>query len=176
MGGVWSGMEKVYNETGVMIEYLTLQKASEPTESSTGLSICNSRDMTILGGYLHPESENPRKNFPHFLPYTITVPKNFTDPKKRVVASELLIAFNYDYVRFLEGRMGRDLIMQDFVDRGFAQPSSNIPSIQDQFSEQLGSALVRDHLAESATIFERYVDCKANDVRFHPENSLSQAS
>jgi hypothetical protein len=155
-GETWSGVEKVYKATGIMPEYLTLQKASEQTESSTGLSICNSRDMTLFGGYLQPGSGNPRLSSPHFLPYTVTVPKNFTAPYYRVVAAELLLDFSDRFVDFLEQRAQRPLVMQDCSDKGFGFPATTVDSIHEYLPEPSPRTLIKDHLTQSRDVFVRH--------------------
>lgn len=170
-GEVWSGIEKVYAATGIMTEFLTLQHASPPTESSTGLSICNSRDMTVLGGYIQPGSQNPRRSAPHFLPFTVTVPKNFTDPNKRVMAAEQLLDFNLSFTGFLEGRIQRPLTMQDLAEKGFGYPSSNIPALSKYLPEASASTLVKEHLVQSADIFRRHQSAIFDDKSTYPRRS-----
>lgn len=155
-GEVWSGIEKVYKETGIMTEYLTRQQSSKQTQSSTGLSICNSRDMTMLGGYVQPGASNPRRSSPHFLPFTITVSKNFTDPYKRVIAADLLLGFNGIFIDFLEERMQQSLTMQDLTDKGFGHPVSNISAINGHFSEPSAGTLVKDHFTQARNIFVKH--------------------
>ena len=155
-GEVWSGIEKVYEATGVMTEYLTLQKASDQTASSTGLSICNSRDMTIIGGYLQPDEIFPPRTSPHFLPFTITVPKNFTAPYNRELASDLLLSFNYMFIDFLEKRIQHPLTMQDLANAGFGIPSSNIDIVNKKLPETQPSTCVKDQLAQMHDIFVKH--------------------
>lgn len=154
-GEVWSGLEKVYKATGVMTEYLTLQKASEQTESSTGLSICNSRDMTILGGYIQPDTDSLRRSSPHFLPWTVTVPKNFTAPTRRELAADLLFDFNDRFIDFLEKRTQRSLMMRDLTEKGFGVPFTNISIVEQQFPDLKPDMYVKEYLNQAHDVFVR---------------------
>lgn len=167
-GEVWSGIEKVYAATGVMTEYLTLQKASKQSEASTGLSICNSRDMTILGGYIQPtaESGSHRRSSPHFLPFTITVPKNFTAPYHRMEAAEMLMDFNGKYVDFLERRVQRTLVMQELADKGFGVPSSNISILDDHFPRVSAETSVGAYLIQSYEILKMHRSTILKEVKY----------
>ncbi len=167
-GESWSGIENVHKATGVSTEYLTLQKASEQTEFSTGLSICNSRDMTILGGYIQPDIDNLRLSSPHFLPFSITVQKNFTAPYNRALAAELLFSFNNTYINFLEQKVQRPLLMQDLIDKGFGLPYSNIALLNIHFPQLSASTPVTDYFTQSHDVFLKNMSEILQEVS-HPQ-------
>jgi hypothetical protein len=67
--GKWSGIEKVLEKTGVVVQCLSLVKASPENEWSTGMSIPVSRDLTIFGGKVGIDDEtNLHTIFPYLLP------------------------------------------------------------------------------------------------------------
>ncbi len=155
-GKVWSGIEKVEQATGITTEYTTLLKASEETLTSTGLSICNSRDMTVLGGYLTAKANGFRLSVPHFLPYTVTVPKNITSPQKRFAAAEHLLDFNDRFIDLLETRADHHLTLQDISDRGFGVPSTIIDAMRKYLPIPRPSTPIKEYLKDTKDVFTRH--------------------
>ncbi len=130
-GGGWQGLERVKGETGVEVEAVTIVKAGEENEWTSGMAMPALRDFTFLGGKIWTdEKSNQRLNFPYFMPFSMPV-ISFMPKERRYEASVELINISIAVVEEMRRTLGRDLLMKDLKDAGFGLPSVKMESVKE---------------------------------------------
>lgn len=130
-GGGWNGLERVTGETGVPVEAVTVVKAGEKNEWTSGLAMPALRDFTFLGGKIAiDEKTNERLNFPYFLPFSLPV-ISFMPKERRYEASITLMNISIEVVEEMERGLGRSLTMGDLQEAGFGMPSVRMECLRD---------------------------------------------
>lgn len=131
-GGGWQGLERVQNETGVEVEAVTVVKAGEENEWTSGMAMPALRDFTFLGGKIGvDETSGVQKNYPYFLPFSAPV-VSFMPKERRYEASAVLMDISIEAVEEMNGNLGRNLLMRDLQEAGFGLPSIKLECLQDQ--------------------------------------------
>lgn len=129
-GGGWQGIERVTSETGVEVEAVTIVKAGEENEWTSGMAMPALRDFTFLGGKISTdERTGKRQNFPYFLPFSVPV-ISFMPKERRYEAAVEMMSISIEVVEEMNKCLGRDLTMQDLQDAGFGLPSVKLECLQ----------------------------------------------
>ncbi|OGD81327.1 hypothetical protein A2572_02290 [Candidatus Collierbacteria bacterium RIFOXYD1_FULL_40_9] len=130
-GGGWQGLERVTEETGVEVEAVTIVKAGEENEWTSGMAMPALRDFTFLGGKISvDEVTGKRQNFPYFLPFSVPV-ISFMPKERRYDAAVEMLNISIEVVEEMRRNLGRDLVMKDLQDAGFGLPSVKLECLQD---------------------------------------------
>lgn len=131
-GGGWNGLERVQEETGVEVEAVTVVKAGEENEWTSGMAMPALRDFTLLGGKIWTdEKTGERLNFPYFLPFSLPV-ISFMPKERRYEASVALMNISIEVVEQMSKNLGRNLTMQDLKKAGFGMPSVRMECLQEE--------------------------------------------
>lgn len=130
-GGGWKGLERVVGETGVEVDAVTVVRAGEENEWTSGMAMPALRDFTFLGGKIRVNEETGvRENFPYFLPFSLPV-ISFMPKERRYDASVDLLNLSIEAVEEMGKKLGRDLKIQDLQDAGFGLPSVKLDCLQE---------------------------------------------
>jgi len=129
-GGGWNGIERVQGETGVEVEAVTIVRAGEENEWTSGMAMPALRDFTFLGGKIWTdEKTGDRLNYPYFLPFSLPV-ISFMPKERRYEASIDLMNISIEVVERMCLDLGRDLKMKDLQEAGFGMPSVRMECLQ----------------------------------------------
>lgn len=130
-GGGWNGLERVQTETGVEVEAVTIVRAGEENEWTSGMAMPALRDFTFLGGKVWIDEETgERLNYPYFLPFSLPV-ISFMPKEKRYEAAVELMNVSIGVVEEMEKTLGRRMIMKDLQEAGFGMPSVKLECLQE---------------------------------------------
>lgn len=130
-GGGWKGLERVAEETGVEVEAVTIVKAGEENEWTSGMAMPALRDFTFLGGKISSdEATDRRQNFPYFIPFSVPV-ISFMPKEKRYDAGVSMLSISIEVVEEMNKNLGRDLVIKDLIEAGFGVPSIKLVCLQE---------------------------------------------
>lgn len=130
-GGGWKGLERVTEETGVEVEAVTIVKAGEENEWTSGMAMPALRDFTFLGGKIAVDEKNGmRQNFPYFVPFSVPV-ISFMPKERRYDAGVAMLSISIEVVEEMNKKLGRDLLMKDLIEAGFGVPSIKLECLKD---------------------------------------------
>ncbi len=130
-GGGWKGVERVKEEAGVDVEAVTVVKAGEENEWTSGMAMPALRDFTFLGGKISiDEVTGRRQNFPYFLPFSAPV-ISFMPKERRYEAGLEMIDISIEVVEEMNKNLGRYLTIKDLQDAGFGIPSIKLDCLQE---------------------------------------------
>ncbi len=130
-GGGWKGVERVKEEAGVDVEAVTVVKAGEENEWTSGMAMPALRDFTFLGGKISiDEVTGRRQNFPYFLPFSAPV-ISFMPKERRYEAGLEMIDISIEVVEEMNKNLGRYLTIKDLQDAGFGIPSVKLDCLQE---------------------------------------------
>lgn len=133
-GGGWKGLERVL-EASVDVEAVTVIKAGDENEWTSGMAMPALRDFTFLGGKILTDKTTGRRlNFPYFLPFSLPV-ISFMPKEKRYDASLELMNVSIEIVEQMCREVGQDLTMQDLKEAGFGMPSIRMKCLQNEVWE-----------------------------------------
>ncbi len=145
-GGGWQGLERVISETGVEVEAVTIVKAGEENEWTSGMAMPALRDFTFLGGKIrNNDVSGVRENFPYFLPFSLPV-ISFMPKERRYEASVELLNLSIEVVEEMNKDLGRDLAMKDLQEAGFGLPSVKMECLQNDKWEPTSEDSVWEYL------------------------------
>lgn len=131
-GGGWNGLERVREEAGVEVEAVTVVRAGEENEWTSGMAMPALRDFTFLGGKIWiDEKTGERLNFPYLLPFSLPV-ISFMPKERRYEASVKLMNISIEVVEQMSKNLGRVLTMQDLKKAGFGMPSVRMECLQEE--------------------------------------------
>ncbi len=129
-GGIWGGLEKVYEATGVEVKAITVVKASEQNEWTSGMALPTARDFTFLGGKILSDGKT-QLNFPYFLPFSIPV-LSFMSPDDRYETSQRLMDLTIEMVRALDNSNQKNITVGDLIKAGFGVPMSKMKCLSSE--------------------------------------------
>lgn len=141
-GGGWNGLERVQNETGVEVEAVTVVKAGEENEWTSGMAMPALRDFTFLGGKIWTdENTGERLNYPYFLPFSLPV-ISFMPKERRYEAAVELMDISIAVVEEMDETIGRKMTMKDLQEAGFGMPSVKLECLQeDKWTPEKGDSV-----------------------------------
>ncbi|HSX16220.1 MAG TPA: hypothetical protein VLF40_05490 [Candidatus Saccharimonadales bacterium] len=154
-GGEWRGIENIQEKTGIQPENLVKIHASPAVPNSTkGMSIPVSRDMTIFGGKAGTAASGARLSYPYLLPFSKPMRSLFhTD--KRVENSLQLLEFNDGFVRAIETGLGRPLTIGDMLAAGYAVPGSTLKCLEGKLELPSPTTTLTDFIAHARDVVEQ---------------------
>ncbi len=155
-GGGWRGLERVTEETGVEIEAVTIVKAGEENEWTSGMAMPALRDFTFLGGKIaNDEVTGRRQNFPYFVPFSVPV-ISFMPKEKRYDAGVAMLDISIEAVEEMNRNLGRDLVVRDLVEAGFGIPSIKLACLQEFKWEPGEDDSVWEYLQYNRYLLEKF--------------------
>lgn len=155
-GGGWKGLERVTEETGVEVEAVTVVKAGEENEWTSGMAMPALRDFTFLGGKISTdEKTGKRQNFPYFMPFSVPV-LSFMPKERRYDAALEMMDISIGVVEEMNKDLGRDLTMKDLQDAGFAMPSVNLACLQEEKWSPEDNDSVWEYLQYNKYLLEKF--------------------
>lgn len=153
-GGVWRGIERVFEQTGITAEYLTKVCASPPVEGGTrGMAIPVSRDLTLFGGKTGLLGAGMQVSYPYFLPFSRPMP-SLIKSDRQFEASRALLDFNDDFAAFLSTRLGRTAVVGDLVPNKFGMPHSSLKCMSAKMVIPESSTSLADYIMYARGIME----------------------
>lgn len=125
-GGVWNGIEKTYDKTGIEIECLTKVNASpEVPRKSLGMALPVSRDLTLFGGRVTNLKNGLQLTHPYILPFSKPIP-SIIRPECQIEASQQLLEFSKVIVKTIEEYAGVVIRINDLLDKNIGIPYTSL--------------------------------------------------
>jgi hypothetical protein len=157
-GGTWRGIEKIQEETGIEVEYLTKALVSPKVEgSSSGLAIPVSRDLTLFGGKAGQKEDGTPLSYPYFLPFSKPLPSLIASDKV-IESAVVLHDFNMHLCATLQSTLGRELIVGDLIERGLGVPVSSLECLKGKMRFPHSQTPLLEYLKYTREVFEDNVD------------------
>lgn len=158
-GGIWGGLEKVKEATGIDVNALTTVKASDENEWTSGMALPTARDFTFLGGKIL-SSEESQFNFPYFLPFSVPV-VSFMSVDARFEISRELMNLSIEMVKGLDKANNRYLTVGDLVKSGFGVPMSKLVCLADKLEVPGNDTRIIDYLE----YFKELMNLRENEIK-----------
>lgn len=153
-GGTWRGIEKIHEETGIDVEYLTKVLVSPKIEGgSSGLAIPISRDLTVLGGKTRRQEDGTQLSYPYFLPFSKPLP-GLIGAEKHMDSAHALLEFNQLYCDVLQAELGRTVTISDLITSGLGIPTSSLACLEGKMELPHPDTPLQDYLRYASTILE----------------------
>ena len=167
--GEWRGIETVKEQAGIDAEYLVKVAASPAIPDSTlGMTIPVSRDLTIFGGKAGTDDSGARVSYPYFLPFSRPL-SSIARRDKFVEGSLELLTFSEDLVRSLEDRLGRQLTVGDMLDNGYAFPSSSLECLMGKLELPSRDTKLADYLSYVRNVMMYYGPAIEEELNKKPD-------
>ena len=167
-GGVWEGIEKTYEKTGIEVEYLTKVNASpEIPGKSLGMALPVSRDLTLFGGRVTNLKGGLQLIHPYMLPFSKPMP-SIIRPECQIEASQKLLEFSKVIVNTIEEYSEAVLHIGDLIDKNTGIPYTTLRCLNNTMCMPAYDTSLADYLDYSLAILNENKDtilqeCLATD-------------
>lgn len=157
-GGGWGGRERVVEETGVNVRAMSIVKAGEKNDWTSGMALPTSRDFTFFGGKVLTNTESGIQfSFPYFLPFSVPV-TSFMPIESRVVISRKLMDLSVIIAQTIDAELGRRVTLGEILSRGFGVPTTRLECLMGKALEINSSTSLSDYLMGYRNIFEENIE------------------